>query len=78
MTRDIQNLLDAYHVWLKDKTALRQIDEWVEITTPYLDRHNDYVQIYAKRGNGGFEPPRVLRSLRYVSPTGSAGLRCCS
>lgn len=54
MIEDIQNLLDTYHRWLKDKTALRQIDQWVEITTPYLDRHNDYVQIYAKRANGGF------------------------
>jgi hypothetical protein len=54
MIQDIQQLLDSYHVWLKDKTALRQLDEWVEITTPYLDRHNDYVQIYAKRSNGGF------------------------
>ncbi|MDX2206158.1 MAG: DUF1829 domain-containing protein [Gemmatimonadales bacterium] len=54
MIQDIQNLLDSYHSWLKDKTALRRIDQWVEITTPYLDRHNDYVQIYAKRANGGF------------------------
>jgi hypothetical protein len=54
MIQDIQNLLDAYHVWLRDKTALREIGPWVEITTPYLDRHNDYVQIYAKRANGGF------------------------
>lgn len=54
MIQDIQNLLDAYHAWLKDKTALRQIDQWVEITTPYLDRHNDYLQIYARRANGGF------------------------
>ncbi len=54
MIQDIQSLLDAYYVWLKDKTALRQIDRWVEITTPYLDRHNDYVQIYARRANGGF------------------------
>ncbi len=54
MIQDIQQLLDAYHDWLKDKTVLRQVDQWVEITTPYLDRHNDYVQIYAKRSNGGF------------------------
>lgn len=52
MIQDIQRLLDDYHAWLKDKTALRQIDQWVEITTPYLDRHNDYVQIYAKKANG--------------------------
>jgi hypothetical protein len=54
MIHDIQRLMDAYHAWLKDKTVLRQIDQWVEITTPYLDRHNDYVQIYAKQANGGF------------------------
>lgn len=54
MIQDIQRLLDTYHAWLKDKTALRQVDDWVEITTPYLDRHNDYVQIYAKRSNGGY------------------------
>lgn len=54
MIHDIQRLLDAYHAWLKDKTVLRQIDDWVEITTPYLDRHNDYIQIYAKKANGGF------------------------
>ena len=54
MIQDIQRLLDDYYVWLESKTALRRIDQWVEITTPYLDRHNDYVQIYAKRANGGF------------------------
>jgi hypothetical protein len=51
---DIQRLLDAYHEWLRDRTALRQVESWVEITTPYLDRHNDYVQIYARRENGTF------------------------
>jgi Domain of unknown function DUF1829/Domain of unknown function DUF1828 len=54
MIRDIQRLMEAYHTWLKDKSVLRQIDQWVEITTPYLDRHNDYLQIYAKTANGGF------------------------
>ena len=54
MIHDIQRLMDAYHAWLKDKSVLRQIDQWVEITTPYLDRHNDYVQIYAKQSNGGY------------------------
>lgn len=54
MIQDIQRLMDAYYAWLKDKSVLRQIDQWVEITTPYLDRHNDYVQIYAKKANGGY------------------------
>lgn len=54
MIKDIQNLIDDYHVWFKDKTVLNQIDQWIEITTPYLDRHNDYLQIYVKKTNGGF------------------------
>jgi Domain of unknown function DUF1829/Domain of unknown function DUF1828 len=54
MIQEIDRLLNDYIAWLKDKTVLRQIDDWVEITTPYLDRHNDYVQIYAKKSNGGF------------------------
>ncbi|MDE0088038.1 MAG: DUF1828 domain-containing protein [Candidatus Poribacteria bacterium] len=54
MIKDIQNLINDYHVWLKDKTVLHQIDQWIEITTPYLNRHNDYLQIYVKKTNGGF------------------------
>lgn len=54
MISEIQDLLDKYICWLKDKTVLRQIKDWVEITTPYLDRHNDYLQIYVKRDYNGF------------------------
>jgi hypothetical protein len=52
---EIQKLMDEYVAWVKDKTTLREINgSWVEITTPYLDRHNDALQIYARRENGGF------------------------
>ena len=54
MIQDIQSLLDSYTAWLRDKTSLREVADWVEITTPYLDRHNDYLQIYAKRSDGSF------------------------
>lgn len=55
MIDEIQKLIEDYLSWLKDRTILRQVDdEWVEITTPYLDRHNDYLQIYVRRENGGF------------------------
>lgn len=59
--------MDSYHVWLKDKSVLRQIDQWVEITTPYLDRHNDYIQIYAKQANCG------IRYTPKVKFTGKSG-----
>lgn len=54
MIQDVQKLLDDYVAWLRDKTLLRQVQDWVEITTPYLDRHNDYIQIYARKANGAF------------------------
>jgi hypothetical protein len=55
MIEDIRKLLDDYATWLRDSTALRKVGErYVEITTPYLDRNNDHLQIYARREDGGF------------------------
>lgn len=54
MVYEIEELLEKYLRWLKDKTILREIEDTVEITTPYLDRHNDFLQIYVKRDQGGF------------------------
>lgn len=53
MIDDIRKLLDDYMAWLKDKTTLRQVEDWVEITTPHLDRHNDYIQMYVKKTSSG-------------------------
>ena len=47
--------LERYWKWLQDETILREIGDWVEITTPYLDRHNDCLQIYARRQEDGFQ-----------------------
>ena len=50
MKEEIDSLVNNYIAWLHDKTQTKQINEkWVEITTPYLDRHNDFLQIYAKK-----------------------------
>lgn len=54
MINDMQHLLDEYYRWLSNQSELRQVGEWIEITTPYLDRHNDYLQIYAQRRDGGY------------------------
>lgn len=54
MIADIQKLINQYTIWVKDNTKIRKIEDWIEITTPYLDRHNDYLQIYVKRENGNF------------------------
>lgn len=54
MVTEIQELVDRYVRWLQDKTTLRQVDDWVEITTPYLDRHNDHLQMYAQKQGAGY------------------------
>ena len=54
MIREMQSLLDGYWKWLKDQTSLRAVEDWIEITTPYLDRHNDCIQIYARRSEHGY------------------------
>jgi hypothetical protein len=52
----IEKLLNDYLMWLRDRTTLRQVNgSWLEITTPYLDRHNDVMQIYARQENRGYD-----------------------
>src|SRR6185312_15732133 len=54
-TKEIERLLDDYRLWLKDRTKLREVNgAWVEITTPYLDRHNDAIQIYVRSEGGSY------------------------
>jgi len=38
MIDEIQKLLDQYLAWLKDKTTLRQVKDWIEITYRYMPR----------------------------------------
>lgn len=55
MIDEINALLDEYTKWLRDKSVLREVNnQYIEITTPYLNRHNDYTQVYVRRANGGF------------------------
>lgn len=55
MKNEIQHLVDKYVAWVKDNTALKEInDDWIEITTPHLDRHNDCLQIYVRSENNGY------------------------
>lgn len=55
MIDEVRQLLDRYASWVRNNSVLRELgDEYVEITTPYLDRHNDYTQIYVRKDEGGF------------------------
>ncbi len=45
------NILDEYIQWIRNNTKLRSVkenDSISVITTPFLDRHNDCIEIYVK------------------------------
>lgn len=44
-------LKEQYIKWLEDEITLNKINEYLEITSPFLDRYNDYLQVYAKMDN---------------------------
>lgn len=39
-------LIEEYVNWLREQITVAEVGEVCEITTPFLDRHNDYLQIY--------------------------------
>ncbi|NQU21721.1 MAG: DUF1828 domain-containing protein [Candidatus Nealsonbacteria bacterium] len=49
MATDCNGLVDAYLAWVRDKITVADVDGICEITTPFLDRHNDRLQIYVVR-----------------------------
>lgn len=55
LKEELQKHTENYYRWLNEKTQIKEIDrQWVEITTPYLDRHNDCLQIYAKKDGDNY------------------------
>ena len=68
---DISRLVDDYRAWLKDRTTIRAVRaDWVEITTPFLDRHNDYLQIYARSKDGTYQLTDDGNTLRDLELSG--------
>ena len=44
-------LKEKYISWLEDEITVNKIGEYIEVTSPFLDRYNDYLQVYAKLEN---------------------------
>ncbi|MDQ3154785.1 MAG: DUF1828 domain-containing protein [Actinomycetota bacterium] len=50
MSVDTDLLVNSYVSWLRNDIDAKALSETVsELTTPFLDRHNDHLQIYAER-----------------------------
>lgn len=53
MTREeCRELVDFYVDWLRRGVSAERVGDACELTTPFLDRHNDHIQVYATRQNG--------------------------
>lgn len=48
---DIEKMIADYANWIKGEISVSKYGEFFELTTPYLDRYNDYLQIYVKQVN---------------------------
>ncbi len=50
MSTAVEELVNGYYRWLKDSTKIKAVggDGWIEVQTPFLDRHNDFIQIYVR------------------------------
>lgn len=44
----VKDFIKEYIDWIKNNSAQIQINDYVEISTPFLDSHNDYLQLYIK------------------------------
>jgi uncharacterized protein DUF1828/uncharacterized protein DUF1829 len=50
--QECRQFVEAYVEWLRQGFSAETIGEVCELTTPFLDRHNDHLQIYAVKQNG--------------------------
>ena len=67
MAKTIAQLIDEYVRWLRDSISVAPIGDAFEITTPFLDRHNDHIQIYVRQEGDSFvltDDGYVLADLR--------------
>lgn len=49
---ECRELIDTYLEWLRHKFTAENLEDACEITTPFVDRHNDHVQVYVTKRNG--------------------------
>jgi hypothetical protein len=53
MSGACKQLVESYIRWLRGNFAVAEVNGACEITTPFLDRHNDQLQIYVRREDKG-------------------------
>lgn len=49
LSEDCGSLIKSYITWLSNEIEIEDVKGVCQITTPFLDRHNDHLQIYVTR-----------------------------
>jgi len=64
---DCQRLVDEYLRWLKEEFKVAEMQDSCQISTPFLDRHNDAIEIYVEMADGSLrltDDGYTIRDLR--------------
>lgn len=54
MSTETKDFIDEYLKWIKNNSYQRTIGDFEEITTPFIDSHNDQIQFYIKKEENGY------------------------
>lgn len=53
---EIKKLIDGYYSWLHECSSIKEAkNDWFEVDTPMLDRHNDFLSIYIRKNGEEIE-----------------------
>lgn len=48
------DFIDSYLSWIRENSSQKRIGDYEEITTPFVDSHNDHIQFFICRSKTGF------------------------
>src|SRR5437879_8321314 len=65
-------LIADYLRWLKEGLRVSELETSCKVATPFLDRHNDEIEIYVERRNGGLLLTDDGYTLRDLEASGTA------
>lgn len=67
MDQNCRQLVTSYVDWVRTGFTINETQQYCEITTPFLDRHNDAIQIYVEQREGALwltDDGYTIRDLR--------------
>ena len=54
MSATVTDFITIYTDWIKQNSAQKIVNGYTEVTTPFLDQHNDMIQFYVQRDGDEF------------------------